>query len=246
LANALVHRYRFEGTSTVAMDWVGTANGTVMGGAVHNGGMVTMSGGGYVDLPNGLVSALTSVTIELWVIWNGGQAGQRILDFGDAVGGTVCMEGGSPAPEGTPGVCPRTSLFITPAAAAGVEVGGMRASIQTVEEIAGPFPTTTVVQVDVGSSAAVPIGSTEHLAVVVDYLDTQLRLYHGGELVDSGSFAGSLSDLGDINNWLGQAQTATHPAFEGSLLELRIYDVALSGDELATSFAEGSDPAFLK
>src|ERR1017187_2085133 len=61
----LTHRYSL---TTDASDSVGTANGTVAGGATFNGsgGLVLNGTSGYVSLPPGLVSNLTAVTIETW------------------------------------------------------------------------------------------------------------------------------------------------------------------------------------
>ena len=52
----LVNRYSF---TSDAADSVGGAHGTLLGGATISGGAVVLNGSGaYVDLPNGLVSAL--------------------------------------------------------------------------------------------------------------------------------------------------------------------------------------------
>ena len=82
----LAHRYSFEGAagSTLVADSIGTAHGSVQGGASFTGdGKVNLLGAnGFVDLPNGLISGLTNVTFEAWLIWNGGAQWQRIFDFG--------------------------------------------------------------------------------------------------------------------------------------------------------------------
>jgi hypothetical protein len=245
LSQALRHRYQFEGAASLVLDYVGAANGTASAGAVHANGEVALAGGAYVDFPNGIVSELVDATLELWVVWNGGADGQRILDFGDVVSGSVCTAGGTAASEGQPGVCQRTSIYVTPSALTGIGAGGLRAAVQTVEQSAAFPTTTTVVQADSGAASPLPVGSVEHLAVVVDDGVGELRVYHNGARVDADPFPGHLADLGDINNWLGQAQTATRPAFDGSILEFRIYGEALTDEQVATSFAAGTDAAFL-
>ncbi len=61
----LIHRYSF---TSDASDSVGTEHGTLLGGASISGGAVTLNGSGaYVDLPNGLISSLTSMTVETWL-----------------------------------------------------------------------------------------------------------------------------------------------------------------------------------
>src|SRR5579859_4644930 len=91
---SLVHRYSF---TTDASDSVGTANGTnLVNTAQHpaalpvtyaNGEASFDGSGGYIQLPGGLVSGLTNLSIEVWATWNGtpGSTGdwQRFFDFGN-------------------------------------------------------------------------------------------------------------------------------------------------------------------
>src|SRR5881628_3912518 len=61
---ALIHRYSFAGDAT---DSVGTAHGTLVGGATVSNGQVVLDGvDGYVDLPNDLFTNFTSITFETW------------------------------------------------------------------------------------------------------------------------------------------------------------------------------------
>src|SRR6266568_9677916 len=63
---------------------VGTAHGTLLGGGALTGdGKLNLQGAnGFVDLPNGIISSLSNVTLEAWLAWNGGAQWQRIFDFG--------------------------------------------------------------------------------------------------------------------------------------------------------------------
>ena len=79
---AMVHRYDFNGN---ADDAVGGAHGTLVnntGNASFGSGRLTLgndgsqssnaNNGDYVDLPNGIISALGNHgTFEGWVTWNG-------------------------------------------------------------------------------------------------------------------------------------------------------------------------------
>src|SRR5215470_4073115 len=87
---ALIHRYSF---TTDASDSVGTANGTNLVNTaqhpaavpvVYTNSQVYMDGsGGYVQLPGGLISSLTNMSIEVWCTWSGvGNDWQRLFDFG--------------------------------------------------------------------------------------------------------------------------------------------------------------------
>jgi len=242
LRNALIHRYRFEGTGTAVTDSVGDADGTVMGGATLGGdGELTLAGGSsgqYVNLPNQLISVLDAATLETWVIWEGGTAWQRVFDFGDAMA-DFCYENGPSATEGQPGECGRTFLMLTPrnedSGNGVVHVSFMRQPGTTPDD-----------DLEIRGSAAT-VGSVMHLAVVVDEDGDSIDVYVDGELEGSEPFSDALSDLNDINNWLGRSQFLGDASrgFRGTYLEFRIYDAALSESELATSFTEGPDPAFL-
>jgi hypothetical protein len=82
---ALAHRYSF--TSNV-WDSVGMAHGTLMGSATVTNGALVLDGttGSYVNLPGGLVSDSSAVTLECWATFgvNGNYA--RVVDFGNISG----------------------------------------------------------------------------------------------------------------------------------------------------------------
>jgi len=242
LRSALLHRYRFEGTGTMVVDSVSGADGIVIGGAELNGdGQLELAGGGsgeFVDLPNRIISDLYDSTIEAWVIWDGGLAWQRMFDFGDAVAGE-CLPGADPGPEGEPGSCGRTYLNLTPNAS-----------------VSGDDIVRSVFQQNPGSAATddlrvdgppATVGSEMHVAVVVDDTNDLMLLYVDGTQAGSEAFDHHLSEINDINNWLGRSQfegDATR-GFAGAYLEFRVYAAALTESQVATSFAEGPDPAFL-
>src|SRR5690606_1691006 len=70
-----------------AVDSIGSANGTLVNGAVQGGGIATFDGvDQYMELPAGMTSALTNATFEFWFTWNGGDDYQRLMDFGDTTG----------------------------------------------------------------------------------------------------------------------------------------------------------------
>ncbi len=245
LRGALVHRYRFEGTGTTVTDSVAGANGTVKGGATLSGdGELSLVGGtayqpDYVDLPNGIVSALTDATFETWIVWNGGQPWQRVFDFGDAMY-LNCVYGGTSAPEGQPGACGRTYLYLI--ASTDADEGSVIRTAYMKQP--GEHPDDR--QALEGPRA--PTQAVLHLAVVVDDAQDRIQLFVDGAPQGAMTFYDHLSDLRDINNWLGRSQFADDATngFDGTYLEFRIYGAALSADELETSYLEGPDPAFLE
>jgi hypothetical protein len=226
LRDALVHRYRFAGSGTAVVDSAGDADGMLVNTQLTGTGQLDLAGGTsdqYADLPNGLVSALSDATFEVWVTWAGGNAWQRIFDFGSSDASVEGDQGNG-----------RTYLFLAPSTSSG---GGLRVAFS----VSGSGGETRV-----SASAPLPSGSLHHVAVVIDDTNDRMSLYLDGAQVGSVAFTSALSSLNDINNWLGRSQYAADPELEGSLHEFRIYGAALSADQIAFSFADGPDPAYLE
>ena len=78
----LTHRYTFNSDTS---DSVGTANGTLQGGANVSGGSLVLDGnpGSYVELPPGLLQGYPAVTVDTWVTFNTAQTWARLWYFGD-------------------------------------------------------------------------------------------------------------------------------------------------------------------
>ena len=242
LRDSLIHRYSFDGAGITVTDSVGAADGVVIGAAELSGqGELELAGGDsgqYVDLPNELIRTLENATLEAWLVWNGGGPSQRVFDFGDALLDS-CALGGQEAPEGQPGACGRTYLNLMVSTDSSLE-GSMAAAFLRQP---GVHPNDRVVLV----GPATPTNVEIHVAVVVDDSEDQWRLYFDGALQATDTFVDHLSDVHDINNWLGRSQfvdDATR-SFKGTYLEFRIYDAALTDSEVETSFSEGPDAPFL-
>lgn len=227
LVSALVHRYRFDGSGTTITDAKGDQDGVLQGTTLTGSGQLDLAGGSsndYVDLPNGLVSSLTDATFEVWLTWSGGAIWERVFDFGD----------NSSTTEGNQGTG-KTYLFLTPRS------NGTGSPMRVAYSTNGSNSET---QVDAASELST--SGTHHIAVVVDDTNDMLRLYLDGADAGSKPLNGSLSSIHDINNWLGRSQYSSDGDFGGSLLELRIYNAALSAGQIAQSFADGPDPAYLE
>lgn len=85
-AGSLIHRYSFEGTGKLAIDSIAGADGALIGATLDGAGNLTMSGENaqYVDLPDGIVSSLTDLTVVTWTTWQGEAAYPRVFDFGSS------------------------------------------------------------------------------------------------------------------------------------------------------------------
>jgi hypothetical protein len=214
----LKYRYSFndaEYSSTTA-ESVSGANGSVIGTTAFADGALAMDGSdGYVNLPNGLISALKNVTLDLWVNWSGdGIANEPIFDFGGNSSGED-MQGDA-----------TSHLWLTPMDDNGV----LRFSVSdgvTVESLT--------------ASAALPAGKWEHITVVYSYGTLEQKLYVDGALVDTKPLSIALSSIDDVNNWLGCSQTSTYRNFNGQYGEFRIYDGVLTADQIFMSDAVGME-----
>jgi Concanavalin A-like lectin/glucanases superfamily len=232
LKNALVHRYAFDGKGAVAVDDVGGADGVILNTELAGLGQLYLDRSGeleqYVELPNGIISSLSSATFETWVVWETPPATphpfwERIFDFGVSTAGEDVRESGksylffAPGQPGTTPPRPRTA-YKDPNSGGEVIVDGK-----------DPCPTNTVF----------------HAAVVVDERAEELRLYVNAVEEGVTPLVEPLSGIEDVNNWLGRSQFKVDTRFGGSFLEFRIYDQALTQAELAASLALGTSPEFL-
>lgn len=216
IAEALVHRYSFEGTGSTATDSAGTADGDLVD-ASQSGGVVTLDGTGYVDLPNGLISDLTDVTIEAWFSHTGSAGWERVFDFGNNSGGEDEQGTGT------------SYLFYTPTNGTVGRAGFL------------PDGATEVT----ASGAVVATGRMTHIAVVFSETARSLRYYEDGALRGSGVVDNPLSDIDDVNNWLGRSQFASDPGLTGTIEEFRIYDAALTAPQVSYSYAASDMPPWL-
>lgn len=223
LGAALIHRYSFLGTGTIVTDSAGEAHGAVVNTSLSGVGTVILTGGTsdqYVDLPNGLMVGRKDVTFEAWLIWNGGSDWQRIFDFGATSGG-----------EGTQG-SPTSYLMLTPRAAAPMAALSAGFLNQTV---GSP-------RIRIDANSPLPTGVMSHVALVFNDTNNVVSLISNGALVGtSPPFYGTLSAVSDTNNWLGRSQFLGNEELNAVFHEFRIYDGALSAEQLQLSFTLGPD-----
>ena len=149
---------------------------------------MTLAGGTsnqYIQLPAGIVSSLgNSATFETWVTWPvAGALWQRIFDFGSSSGGPGMQGSG------------QTFLFVTPQSGTG---GTILVSFLTALGGVNEVP---------GTAILTP-GSKQHVAVVVDSAahdggGPSVALYLNGAFVARAALTNQLSQIDDVNNWLG-------------------------------------------
>lgn len=237
-ALTLAHRYALD---TDANDSIGAKNGTLVAtgvdpaGTFENGGL-TLTGTGYVDLPNYLfsdffydaVSQTTppndAVTLELFGSWAGGGNWQRLLDFGDNVDQTE-----DPVFGASPGG--RTFIFITPS-------NGGNLRLDSNDSLGS-----------LGQVNGTPLGANQdfHIVVVFDIGNGITRLYRNGVLAGIGTIDPRLTatlangtGINDINCWLGRAQF-NDPLLRGRITEFRMWQGAMNQAQVTQNFGCGPD-----
>lgn len=233
LRAALVHRYAFDGTGSVARDDVGGAHGTIVNTELAGLGQLYLDRAAeleqYVELPNGIISALDSATFEVWVTWDTPPAmpkpfWERIFDFGVSTAGEDQRESG------------KSYLFLAPGQP-GTTPNRPRAAFRDA---------LTDGEVLVDAPDAAPSNVVFNMAVVVDAKTQELVLYMNGLEERRTALTEPLASIEDVNNWLGRSQFAVDTRFGGAFLEFRIYDQALTRAQLVESLALGPSPAFLE
>jgi len=266
LAHAgIIHRWSFSNPAgpaadgTALIDSVGTAAATVQGNfSAFNGTALVLQGStgtntslgdrsagslsGYIDLPNGIISSKTHLTVEIWATPLSPRNFQRLLDFGRVAG--AGFGGGAPGElidvAGTgnnPGATTASdNLMLT--FCVGTDINSQR-----MEALLDGGSVTTV-----NTAAATSTGTRYHY--VVTFEDGagafgagggRMSWYRDGVLIGSGDVAFHLSDIEDVNNWLGRSQYTADRNAHASYDEVRLYDHVLSPSEIAANLAAGPD-----
>ncbi len=229
----IVHRYSFDGNVN---DVVGSAHGVLVnntGSAAFADGLLTLGNDGtqgsnqdpltgdYVDLPNGIISAVgNAVTFEFWVIWNGpaNTVWQEIVYFGMNAAG---VEGASSGAGQYLAVIPRS----------GSEGNTLRVTCRNAATGSESY---------VNWTSALTVGQEHHIVIAWDGAGGQFSVYVDGQYIGSKPATIDLSILDDRNNWLGRSG---YPdlLFVGSYNEFRIYDSVLSADNALANYQAGPD-----
>lgn len=217
---SLLHRYSFDGTGGVATDSVSAQDGTFVGLKLDGSGILTMPGTAtnYVDLPNGIISSLTDLTVVAWVTWRGEAAYARVFDFGISSNG----EGIGDTGRSYIAVMPKTGFE-------NQTKPGLGAEIKT-----PGFDTLTLASAE----------AMKNRPAVVTFVlkgGVSASLYLGETLLASKETAVSPANIDDRNNWIGQSQYKVNPSFQGEYDEFRIYGAALDACQIGTVIFRGSD-----
>ena len=224
---ALTHRYSFnDGT---AADSVGAAHGVPINGARIADGRADLANRGfnnnpltgqYIDLPN-QIARTPALTLEAWVTYRSRGLFEEIVSIGTGSAGE--LQPGTPN-TATGGVFGTDYVAIIPTFNNG---------------FAGTIRGRDVIEQPLTVAPPLPLGGEHHVAYVVDFPNRAAALYLDGLEVGRRTISIDPSLHDQVNNWLGRSQWSPDTFFDGSINEFRIYDNALSGAEVAQSFARG-------
>ncbi len=214
----IVNRYSFNDGDTEAVDSIGGKNGTLTNTATISGNKLVLNGSSAVELPSDTLDAgLTSVTIETWCQLGTSNTWARLFDFGGSEG----ANGGN-------------TFYLVP----NNNTGGMQLCISTTG-----FPSWQTGENNIyGTGLAA--GVYTHVACVFDGSVPEIRLYINGQLAASAATTMDIALVARQNAYIGDSSYTGDPYFNGSIDEFRIYDTALSDDEVLQSFEAGADASF--
>lgn len=237
------HRYTFNNLAsgddgTVVPDIVGGANAVVRGaGAIAEGTTgVNLPGGSpeiaaYVDLPNGLLSSRTNITLETWMTVESTQNWSRVMDFGTTSLGE--LDGPTVGGYGGTNYVMLSASNDFSSNQRFEHVGGLSENLRAQDGT--PFGISR------DSALTALLGVEQHVVFTFDDLLNEWRYYRDGVLMEIISDLTSLSSIPDVNNWLGRSQYNGDFNTDGIYNEFRVYDYALTPAEIRGNFLAGPE-----
>ncbi len=251
----VTHRWSFSQTGsatngTPLPDSLGGAPAIIRGsGSALGGGSITLPGNsdgnaapaavsGYIDLPNGIVSANPDLTVELWGTVRSAETWQRMIDFGRMnTSGTGEVTGTEAAGPGV--TLSQDSLFFAPNQ--GTNLNAQRFSLRK----------GGAAESNADGSRSIALNTEFHFVGTYQAgVGTagagggRLNWYFNGSLAGTKDVPYRLGDLEDVNNWLGRSQYSRDQGAHISYNEFRLYDYALSQAQVVASGAAGPDASF--
>ncbi len=256
-AQSLTHRWSFNSTGpatngSVILDAISGAPGIIVGsGATRNGSALALPGttngvkssatiSAYFDLPNGIISSKSAMTLEIWATIQGAKDWQRLFDFGslypndDPNGEIGAISNAPPA-----GTTSSSDLMLA------VQRGSSLATQQLTARLGDAAEIKNL------NSVPLEIGTRYHFVVTFEAgvgvhpaTGGRLSWYRDGTFVGSLDTDFSLSQLNDVNNWLGRSQFTNDNNSKITYDEFRLHDHALTAAEITASGVAGPDKVF--
>ncbi len=251
---ALAYRWQFNKPAgaapagTVITDEITSAQAIVRGqGATYTGTALRLPGGttgntaansisAYLDLPNGIFSAMTNFTIEVWAAPQSASNWMRVIDIGrtteagDGLGaaGEYTGTAGSPAPGATTAY---DDIMLS--ASIGTNLNSQRFEAK----LAGAGTVTA------NSNLATTAAELHHYAVT--FADTAtggtIKWFRDGAMIKTLNVAFHSASLHDVNNWLGRSMYSGDAMANIDYYDVRIQNVAIADGEVAGNYRIGSN-----
>ncbi len=262
--DGLVNRWSFNAPAgnasagTAFTDSISGATAVVVGaGATTSGTALTLPGSSaqgqangnvaastiaaYVDLPNGIISSKTNLTLEFWARSITPQNQTRLFDFGRT---NLTGVGAGAAP----GEIVNNSTVAPGSSSASDDIcfiPNIGTSVNNQQIEAKLNGAGTISQ---GTNLATTTG-TEYLYTFVfedgvgasGSTGGRFSWYRNGVLATSIDTNFRLRDIEDVNNWLGRSMWTGDANANISYNELRIYNRAFSPAEVTTSYTAGAN-----
>jgi uncharacterized repeat protein (TIGR03806 family) len=243
-------------SGTVFLDAATGETATVRGnGATTNGSQLVLPGGtngtqtasaisAYLELPNGFVSARKNLSLEAWVTPLSSKFWQRVFDFGNctvthganALPGEIIDSAAAPA-----GFQANDNLFLS------LNIDNTLGS----HRIAGKLNAGAETGINTDLSSVTATNSEYHFVMTVEdkvgaggINGCRVKWYRDSILRGSVDLAYRLADMEDVNNWIGRSNWSADQNSHMAINELRVYDRAITRQEINASFAAGANVIF--
>ena len=201
----------------------------------------------YADLPNGIISSKTNLTVEIWATPVSHQNFQRLLDFGrvnvagDGLGAAGEITGGGTyEPAGT-----QASDGLTLTLSRG-NLGQQR--FEGKLNGTGAVNATGLYRFADGDLATTANTQYHYVVTFEDGVGAfgaaggRQSWYRNGLLIASFDVGFRLNQIEDVNNWLGRSLWSDDRNSNASYNEVRIYNHAFTASEVSASRTLGPNP----
>lgn len=253
---AMTNRWSFNGPAaatpngTALSDSVSGTVAVVRGkGATLNGSALVLPGtttgkfndtsiSAYLNLPNGLISSKTNLSVEIWATPTAARTWQRLFDFGNAAAGDGLGGPGEWTGSTAPGTTSSSdnlslavqsgSLFTNP------PLGEARLDGGTKYQVTSTLTTVANTRYHYVLTFADGVGAFGSSG-------GQMVWYRNGAQVGTRDVPFRLSSLQDVNNWLGRSQVSTERLAKINYDEVRIYDHVLPPSQVAANNTAGPE-----
>ncbi|MCW1921398.1 PQQ-dependent sugar dehydrogenase [Luteolibacter arcticus] len=253
-AQTVTHRWSFNGTGTSGngtplLDSIASASGTIVGsGAVRTGTALTLPGSSlgnssaslisaYFDLPNGIISSKTDLTVEVWATVVSSKKWQRLFDFGRTnLSGTGEISNSAANPGA--GVLSSDNLMFAVQRDLNLTQQRIAAKLNGGAETGN------------NNSLLITPGTPHHFVATFKAnanpaTGGRFTWYRDGVEIGFFDTTFPLSQIEDVNNWLGRSQFTDDSNSNISYNEFRLYSGALSLTDQIASRKAGPDAAMV-